>query len=211
MEQLIKHLINNNLDEIVEKSILDCHSKGLHSIMLLDSPGKTIRLYISTPDSDMYRNLPENIGFKNISLGFHAHHCNLTLYCVKGSFTNWQVEKSSDPNSSLLLDKYLYSSKITNDELKFTLEAKSQFLNTESIRTVKEGGCISLKASDIHTVGCRGGDYNAWLVFEGKEDPDYKPFLWTDNDPNRKDHTGLYNKPSRAGILFLLQIINLIE
>src|SRR6478752_10393471 len=95
MKHLISHLIKNYLEEIVNKSLLHCHCKGLHSIMLLESPGKTIRLFISTPQSEMYKNLPETFNYekatgeslfhsKKMSIAFHPHHCNVTLHVING-------------------------------------------------------------------------------------------------------------------------------
>lgn len=53
MNSLIKHLWENNRKEIISKSIKNCHVKGLHSIMLLQSKNKTIRMYISDYNSEL--------------------------------------------------------------------------------------------------------------------------------------------------------------
>lgn len=80
MKELIKHLVNNHLDTIVEKSFLNCHVMGLHSIMLLESPEKTIRLFVSDGNSKLRKNTEENILKGKQTLAFHPHHCNITLH-----------------------------------------------------------------------------------------------------------------------------------
>ena len=42
MKQYIRHIITSNLDEVVEKSFLNCHLERVHSIMISDAPEKMI-------------------------------------------------------------------------------------------------------------------------------------------------------------------------
>ena len=58
MKHLIKHLIDNHMENIISRSLKNCHCTGLHSIMLSESPEKTIRLFISDEKSEMYKNYP---------------------------------------------------------------------------------------------------------------------------------------------------------
>lgn len=207
MKNLIKHLIENNIDEIVSKSIYNCHVKGLHSIMLLECPEKTIRLYVCSPSSDMAKNYPERIN-EGMSLAFHPHHCNLTLHCVKGNFLNWEVEERQDYDS-LCLDKYVYHSHIKEGEMSFEFISKG-YLKTKEFRRVYEGQSVMMKANEIHSVACPIGEYTAWLVYEGKEDANYTSYCWTNSDPNTIDKSILYQKMTKEQIKYLLTQINLI-
>jgi hypothetical protein len=208
MKTFIHHLIQNHLDEIVEKSILNCHCVGLHSIMLLDHPEKTIRVYIAEPRNELYRNSPASVNNgMEMSIGFHPHHCNLTLECIKGSVTNWIISESIDSigQPSLRLNKYLYKSKITDGELKFETVEKGVLVFDKKIETLFPKGRIFMNAWDIHTVYCDTNSLSAWIVYEGKEDPNYKPLCWsTALELNKKNDSGLYQKPTKEQVIDLI-------
>lgn len=211
MKTLVKHLVENHLDEIVEKSIFNCHCLGLHSIMLLDSPEKTIRMYYSTAMSSMYKNLPETFLNKEMTLGFHSHHCNLTLECIKGRFLNWEVSKQkSNENYSIQARAYKYQSKIKDGELQFK-ELGEVHLNTTAYRWVSVGEAVHMPADQIHTVATELGCDAAWLVYEGKEDAEYDSLCYSNSNPNLVDTTFLYVKPNKEQVLAVLKRVNLIK
>ncbi len=207
MKELIKHLLKNNIDEIVSKSLLNCHCIGLHSIMLLDSPGKTIRLFIGMPNNELCKNLPEDFGNRNMSIAFHPHHCNLTLHCVKGRILNWVVRETQAGTS---VTKYKYHSKIKEGDLSFEVIGPAK-LSTTKCRWINEGESSIMDAKDIHTVACDPETLSAWLVYEGIEDPNYSSFCWSNTDLNNKDITGLYLQPSKNEIIHLLKMVGLID
>src|ERR1700728_4215738 len=89
IKALIKHLVSQNLPIIAAKSKLHCHTRNVHSILLLDSPGQTIRLFIAVPGHELYLNDHDNTHI--MSVGFHPHHCNVTLSVVLGEVGNWNV------------------------------------------------------------------------------------------------------------------------
>lgn len=47
MLSIIKHFVQNNYETVINKSFLNCHVHGLHSIMLHDVDGQRIRLFIT--------------------------------------------------------------------------------------------------------------------------------------------------------------------
>lgn len=214
MKHLVKHLLQNNLNEILSKSLLNCHAIGLHSIMLLDSPGKTIRLFIAVEGNELYRNGKENTYTdRPMSVGFHSHHCNLTLYCIKGQFINWVVEKhdGTDPvNWSDLVqtEAYEYKSLIKQGELQFIHKHK-QTLKTVYMQQIEAGNSVHLKANELHTVICKKDQISAWFVFEGKEDPNYDSTLYTNTNPNEQDNTQLYHTMGKNDLFHLLKLVDL--
>ena len=106
MKTLIKHLLENNLEEILSKSLLHCHCLGVHSIILLNSTAKTIRLYVAEKGNELYRNQPSRVSSGlPMAVSFHPHHCNLTIHVVKGILLNWIVKESE---IGFEIDKYLY-------------------------------------------------------------------------------------------------------
>jgi hypothetical protein len=203
MKALIKHLIANNLKEIVEKSLLNCHVMGLHSIMLLDCPEKRIRLYVADVDHELYG----NNDLTSMTLGFHSHHCNLTLECVKGKFMNLVIEPTVKTDSDLI-NSYFYESAITNGNMNFTLVGVRNF-ETVSNKIYHPGESVMMAAREIHTVTCPKGVVCAWLVYEGLEDENYVPLTYSNSDMNVKNEK-LYQKPTLHQVLQLLIKVELI-
>ena len=211
MKTLINHLLLNNLDEIVSKSIFNCHCKGLHSIMLLDAPEKTIRLYIAKKGNDMYRNnyIDDMLPRDDMSIGFHSHNCNLTLECIKGEFHNWLVKEVDFNTKGFNIDKWEYRSHIITGNMGFEHIDISR-LETISYNHIKKGESVFLNAKDIHTVACNPLETSAWLVYEGKKDIDYKSYNWSINNLSKVNSDGLYVKPSYNEIIELLIETDLI-
>lgn len=215
MKELVKHLVKNYLDEIVSKSLLNCHCKGLHSIMLLDSPGKTIRLYIAVKGNEMYLNHGEFFPDEPINkvqptkkqtISFHAHHCALTLQCIKGEFVNWSVLRSEE---GFTIDKWIYKSHINTGKMGFERIGSDKII-TDSFRVIRPGVSLYLPANEIHTVCCNTSEESAWLVYEGKEDENYLSVSWSNNDLSKIDDSNLYQKPTEAQVLDLLKSVGLI-
>lgn len=206
LRHLISHLWQSNKDEIVSRSLLNCDCVGLHSIMLLESPEKTIRLYVATENHQTWRNCLKN---GNLSVGFHPHHCDITLHCIKGKVLNWCVQTERvNSDIRLFLPKYKYQSKITQGESSFELVDKQEQLFTSSYKWLKPNQSVFMPANKIHTIGLIKRQIAAWLVYEGKEDKNYMPYLWTNLNPE-DGMDGLYLKPNEEDIINLLAIAGL--
>ena len=95
MKTFIQHYIKTHKDLILEKSIIDCHCKGVHSLLFVDSPEHTIRMYYAEKGSDLKFNFPEYYQGKQ-SIAFHPHHCSLTLHVLAGEIWNWTVKKNNN-------------------------------------------------------------------------------------------------------------------
>ncbi len=201
MKHLIQHLIGNNFDEIVLKSFLNCHAKGLHSIMLLDSPEKTIRLFVTDPDHELYKNNKADYHIHQMSVAFHAHHCNITIDVVKGCIANWIV---SEGKGGILADQFKYRSAITDEETNFELIEKKCPLRTDEYTFLNEGESAPMKANVLHTVYVPKGQVAAWLVYEGKEDKEYESLAYSNHDLTKQDFSNLYQRASTQEVLQLL-------
>lgn len=211
MKHYIRTLWNNHRVEIAGKSFLNCHCKNVHSIMLLDSPERTIRLYVADIGNTLYLNMSDNFPKLPMSVGFHAHHCDLTLHCIKGMLMNWQVEEQlgNAESDGFIVNKYLYDSKITCGKTQFQRVGESK-LKTKHNKLIMENETILLKAQDIHTVSCAPNQVTAWFVYEGKEDPNYKPYCWSNAKLEEEDLTGLYEKPTAHDVERLLTLAGLL-
>lgn len=191
---LISHLVRNNWDEIVRKSRRNCHAPGVDSIMLLESPGKTIRLFVATE----YHNLHQNLdGAGPLTVAFHPHHCNITLHCVYGAFVNRTLElREESPNA---LNAYKYRSALLG------LQPGFDFIGSVGVRYTSAfwfgaGDFLYMPADIIHTIGVSKGHRAAWLVNEGTEDPNYEPLCYSDAPLERIDMSGWYQPMSEQSI-----------
>jgi hypothetical protein len=183
MRNLINHFFKNNSEEILKKSLKNCHVKGVHSIMLSEAPGKTIRLYIATEDHNLYKR-------SGLQVAFHPHHCNITIDVISGSIDNWMIVL--DDRGDILLDKYLYRSKILEGGMSFELIETDLFFETALIDTINKGESAFMKADQLHTINIKRGERAAWFVYEGLEDVNYQPYCYSDIDPKTIDTTDFY-------------------
>lgn len=206
IKPLIKHLAENNFTEILDKSLLHCHCWGVHSIMLLNAPGKTIRLYIADRYNELFKNYEYEFNSSSMSVGFHAHHCDITLHVIKGVLHNWVVEES---DGGYAVNRFWYHSQIKDGHAAFDNKGKCHMATVNAIN-LNPTDSLLLKASDIHTVAANPKEVTAWLVYEGKEDADYKPWCFSNADLTKQDFSQFYQKPTRDDIMQLLRLAELL-
>lgn len=191
MKELVKHLWRENPEQIAVQSIKNCHIEGLHSIMFIDTPGKRIRLFVTDDHHTMWKNDPTST--KSMTIGFHTHHCNISLLVVKGLIKNWVVKESN--MGKLQLHAYKYNSQIIMGEIGFVKLPYTKMFKTVSNNILQVGATVSafMEADDIHTVAAQNGESAAWFVFEGLEDSEYKPITYS-NDPelHKSNYDSLY-------------------
>lgn len=179
MKQLIQHLWRFNKTEIIAKSKAHCHAINLHSIMLVDVPGSRIRLFYARPDHTLWRNLPETCA-DGLSVGFHPHHCALTLAVVKGKITNWIVAET--PFRGMPVTKFKFNSPLRGQEGRFEAVKETRVTTQAAgLYEVNTGGSFVMSASALHTVYVQKGIAAAWFVFEGTEAKDYEPVCYSND------------------------------
>lgn len=219
MKELVRHLVQQNLKEILADSLMHCHVKGLHSIMLLNSPGKTIRLYISMPDSELISNnfVPDFVdGSDGMVLGIHPHHCDLRLHCIQGILYNQQFEvyqglRTQEQCSKHKFDEYVYRSAINSSNPGFALIEKNITLVHTQEQVLHVDSTVAMPAKILHTVSCIGGKITAWFVYEGREDISYRSVCYSKKDLTTFDprKLGLYQPMEIDQLLNLLTVVNL--
>jgi hypothetical protein len=214
-EAFLRHQLSNNLEKIVERSLLNCHAEGLHSIMLLEKPEETIRLFVADKNHVLWKNNFINAGeylSEEMSVGFHPHHCNVTLFPVKGMFANWIVEENNSEGDIEAI-KYAYQSEITGGEIgfKFLHLCRLKTLSFEFHSSVLSPLGVPMKAREKHTVFVPKGKPAAWIVFEGAEDTNYQSVCYSNGDLTKKEKfAGLYQKPNASQIENVLSEAGLI-
>jgi hypothetical protein len=175
--------------------------------MLMEQPEKTIRLYVTSEDHVLWNNTWDVIKNGGMTIGFHAHHCNLTLDVVKGLISNTVISPTED--GDCVLDRYHYSSKIRNGAGGFEKHGVDTF-SLVSDDFLHKGDSVTLEASDIHTVWASAGIVNAWFVYEGLEDPGYLPFCWSSANLSDIELSGLYQKMSPNQVVITLKSAGLL-
>lgn len=190
---LVNHFLKKNRDIVLKKSIINCHVEGVDSILFDDTPESRVRMFVANANHKLWTN--DFFGSEPMSAAFHAHHCDLVLEAVRGySFVNSTVSTCHPPTSfSKMFRGFDYESKIIREECRFIAKGdfRLSFLSHQEVST-----SISLKSTDIHTVFVPRGVVSAWMVYEGKENPDYDSTCYSNVDLSKFDASRLYQPMS---------------
>ena len=152
---------------IFSKSLINCHKKGVHSVILQENP--IHRIFFTTPDHEL-----RDVN----SVAAHPNHCDLTIVPLWGNIVNviWAVVGFSGIG---LLREYEFDSKIKGGSGEFRETGWQVNFSTYSSRVEAP---IKLGANDIHTI-YSPDDYAAWLIIEGKEYEKYRPLSYALTKP----------------------------
>ncbi len=199
---LIKFFLQQRSDWIAYRSFINCHCKGLDSILFDDTEGARIRMFIANENHELWKNkVPFNTP---MSLAFHGHHCDLELHALWGGFTNIRVSETGDflrkeDIIKIQTKKYLYNSKITKGDCKFEDLGDQElfYVCGRYFCPSPNGSYISLDSKTLHTVHVEKNAQAAWIVYEGKEDPAYLPVCYSNRDLTKFDDSALYQPMSR--------------
>lgn len=195
----LKHLVRDNLQDIVESSYLNCHTHGVHSFMLIDYPGRSIRVFYATPEHTLWKNsdvalFKKSSGATPMSVGFHGHRRNLTLEVISGKLTN--ISAYENDGSYFNLNEYEYDSKIIDDKMKFVRKRVNVGITVNPPQLLERGQDVFLRSDRLHTVTVDRGATCSWLVYEGAEDPGYNNMCYSNDDLEKASDEGLYIKPT---------------
>ncbi len=204
---LIEHLWRTNREQILAQSRMNCHAHNVHSIMLLNSPGRTIRLFVALPGHELWKNQAWYVRQgEDMSVGFHPHHCELTLQTVIGAIQNWVIE----PGDDFKLTEFKYQSYLRNGLGGFERLGPVS-MSTYSSRIYFAGESVYLPANAIHTIACSRSKLAAWLVFEGREDSDYTARCYSTSNLEDVQLEEMYQPASEDQIEELLRLVKLIN
>lgn len=186
---MIHALLTHHAKRIINRNscnaLMDCHVKGLLSIMLQDEPGNRIRMFYATDEHQLWQRARADNA--EMTLAVHPHHCDITLIKVFGEVWNdtFQVEE----NRAGKFHKCRYSSHI--NEGKGGLEDTGRrFIATDyQHRQINQYG-TRMDAKQLHSIYVPRGTEAAWLVIEGIEDETYDSVCYTTNP--HFDSAGMY-------------------
>lgn len=198
VQHLLEHFFRNNHADVVGKSYLNCHSVGVHSVMLLDQPSCRIRMFVTDNSHELWKNDPrDDIPF---SVAFHPHHCDVSIQAVRGCIVN----HLAIPGRGRLLNEYSYNALTSNCRPSFKDRRSRVSFGFESTHLLPSE-VLHLNARDIHTVEVNAMETAAWIVWEGKEDERYRPLAYSNaSDLGAFDASGLYVRPTEDDVLNLL-------
>jgi len=173
------NLSMNPLPWIVKNSIYNCHAKGVLSMLLNDK----VRMFSFS--ARMGKSLRENL--TGDVVGFHPNHCDITLIPLVGHINNIVATERANPTTipgDAPCPKWSFISPIKNpgmDKNNCFKQIGSSFLNLCNTYLYK-GNVYQMKANTLHTIHISSAKAS-WLVIEGDEDPNYKPFFYSRATP----------------------------
>ncbi len=173
-------------DKIIN-GIKNCHAIGVDSVVLGTENGKLVRAFIAHENHNLYLTNP-------FSVGFHPHHCDLTIKVVEGSIINVTLisEFALGAHSIEELATYRYESAIRNgDKGAFTQVMEKRPFGTLA-RVVNASQSLALPASAIHTILIYARETATWIIHEGDEDPNYVADVYSNADLTKASGEGLY-------------------
>lgn len=188
-ERLAPYL--QDLEAVAAKSLINCHCTGLDSIMLDDKPWGRVRMFLTQEHHEMWKNLPPF--YDGMSIALHPHHCDLTLERVLGRVYNVVRAAFNGGGIRCELSGYKYCSQILTGKGGFVSQ---QMQRNMRLVTSHIDGVVRMRASDIHTVYVPKLMQSAWIVTEGAEDQNYKPYCWSVEDLEIAEFANLYKPMS---------------
>lgn len=204
MIAFINHIVKTDLERLVSRSSLNYPCKGLHVFQLNEFPERAITLYVCEPDNDMFLNHPDN-PVEKMTVAFHSHTTDITIHCVEGTILNRVVQES---NEGFECTKFLYELMPSGANV-FTNQGTVKF--TESCQTIGAGQFVFMTGQQIHTVACNYGELAAWIVYDGKCNPDYKSYLYGVTNPVDKGYLNPIQRPDKSKVISILKSAKIIS
>jgi len=186
--------MNFNFETISERSLLNCHCKGVHSFVLNEREGKLDRLYLTSVDHELWLTDLKHIERSPKAIAFHPHRRSLMLSVIKGSLYNAYIDVLDGESQGLPITAWNYVSKI-DGEGKFEREGSNCYTNL-SVKCLTEGSSEFMNAKKVHTVWAEKGEIVAWLIQEGEEDSAYDSRCFSNANLEEFVWKGLYVKPT---------------
>jgi len=165
MKEFIQHCLEDHPDEILKKSIKNCHVAWMHSIMF-DSSGRKIRMFYTDKNHDLWKNLPEY--YEDwLSLWFHPHHCNISIVPLVWEILNWTV--NTNPEWEIECSEYMFRSHIKSGAWGFEKIGEWVRLQTKQLLHLNPWQKRFMPADELHSVWVNQWNQAAWIVLEWEE------------------------------------------
>lgn len=168
--------MRSQIEELAEKSLVNCHAMGVDSVMLRDVDGDRLRAFVT----DAHHTLWLNSGYRGhgLSVAIHPHHCDVTITPVFGEIYNVTVcGRITGPT----LKAYRYQSQITGSGRFLRGDEKDDMIGVAFVRSLLRKP-LKMSAKTEHTVFVPHAAKAGWFVHEGAEDAGYSGLCWSNAD-----------------------------
>lgn len=208
----LKHFYPNRWELMLESSYIDCHAKGVHSVVFDKDPatGCLFRMYFVTGDHELYLNHKNQCLIPNqLSVGIHNHRQGLLLRAISGFVTNIVFEKvlqgAACNAKTTYLNDYVFDSKIKGGTGEFLKRTDAVPLVFKSEQEYSNGDYVFMGPSVLHTVYVQKHETAAWII---QEVPLYLKGLTHCFNKKQPSTTGMY-KPMTPG--FLVHLLGIFD
>lgn len=176
----------------------NCHAVGVHSVVIGRDGKRLRRVFLTDKDHVLWQNDYDSGPY---SVGFHGHHCDLTIESLHGRAFNEVLV----PGGLLKLAAWRYESALMDSSRPGFVrlsENRSYGIVTDLITSL-----IYMPAWMHHTIFVPYESVAAWVVTEGEEDPSYQPITYSDADLSAWSADGMYQPLAERECLDLLSTV----
>lgn len=194
--------VEKSIEWIASKSFKNCHAHGVYSVMLDDTPGKVRRAFVARVNHTLWKNAYPNI----FSVGYHPHHCDVTLTHSFGHVSN------VSPQVRMTYGDFQFyrweSAIVKGGQGRFVLEGEEGF-KVDAIYTPLQT-TRKMLASEFHTIYVPRYQQAGWFVDEGQEDKGYEPLCLSNDDLLTFDGSNMYQPVSHDEVKWCLKVLGLL-
>lgn len=197
----------------VERSLLNCHTQGVHSF-ILDAKGDYLtRMFVAAPEHLLWQN---HCGMMKkqwhpLSIAIHPHHVDIEIFPIFGLLWNveFEIKKNKGFNQNdCMLDAFKWKSEILSGSGGFQWCGEKTLCLREH-RSLLVRRKYYMKANDLHTVYVTKGQPAAWIIQEKVATRPYDGICYSNVDLTQWSATGLYRKPALEQISDILKEIDI--
>lgn len=202
VKNLLTLCLEQNLQQMLQKSYKDYHVKGFNSLILSCSDAVTLRLYICKPGET-------ELNDQNDNILVHNHGFNFQTQVLLGSMENAVYEVSPTATEQGLWHKYIYKSALKHQRNNMNLEFLEQtYLELTRLEKVKAGESYFLRHHQLHRIFVPADRLVAMLFWQHRK-VDQTPLIFSKvSQPAIFPTSGLYNRfSSIEEISDLIQLV----
>lgn len=208
-----KSLLEDALnDGAFEKSLKNCHHKGMDSVVLFDETetnGGMARFFYARHGQHAMNSVFDKKG--HFTLGMHNHRFDLQIVPLVGSIVNIET-KESHRRTGITLHEYAFASALADDDIEAVGTVHRRAANFAPLdeRPLHPGNRLSMRSDQIHTVlvpDTVRTPGTAWLVIEGP-DTGTASRIYSPRDDLTVTSTDLYTPMSRSEALGLTEWVH---
>lgn len=208
---LLYSALDHSTPEDTQRSLIDCHVKGLDSIVLWSGGegGGMIRFYVSYAGLSPLHNLYTDEG--NFTVGVHNHRYRIAKIPLTAALVNVRTrvlggEDAFKPG----LYEYEFQSGIGGTmNVRYRRKASTAPLQPDLLMP---GDVTIMEPEELHTVVTPRTVDSAWLVVEGTNVPNFQPLLYSPRPGLTLSDEGLYTQADHSYTLSSIRYaIDLLE